>query len=323
MEKLIVVNKIKKATDADLLYNYKNGNCTISIYADGTKIRNWPDNEDPYEILPESIDVKVTNECDLLCPFCHELSVPNGQEADSDLFELFTELNPGTEIAIGGGNPLLWSELYNFLTLLNIHHIIANITINSGHIKKYRGSVEDLLDTNLITAMGISYNEEYKKEAYKLANNYPGRIIFHLINGVNDISDIYNIIDNVDQPKILILGYKDLGRGKTFLKNKNIVKKWTEAAINDLLNKNKNKYKKDYIISFDNLALTQLNIKNIVSDTTWNMFYMGDDGKYSMYIDLVKKEYAASSTSLNKYSMRNGDKKLTIKNIFNKIKNQS
>ena len=32
----------------------------------------------------------------------------------------------------------------------------------------------------------------------------------------------------------------------------------------------------------------------------WDEFYMGDDGKFTMYVDAVKQEYARSSTSLDR-----------------------
>ena len=52
------------------------------------------------------------------------------------------------------------------------------------------------------------------------------------------------------------------------------------------------------VVSFDNLALEQLNVKNILNKDKWNKLYMGDDGSYTMYIDAVTEEYAMSSTSL-------------------------
>ena len=46
------------------------------------------------------------------------------------------------------------------------------------------------------------------------------------------------------------------------------------------------------VLSFDNLALEQLNIKKYVSPEDWKTHYMGDDGSFTMYIDLVKEEFA-------------------------------
>ena len=38
-----------------------------------------------------------------------------------------------------------------------------------------------------------------------------------------------------------------------------------------------------------------------MDESTWKQFYMGDDGKFTMYIDTVNCEYAVSSTSTNRY----------------------
>ena len=52
-----------------LLGRYKNGNYTVSIYSDGTKIReNNLDTFEPDTI--ESMDIKITDRCDKGCEFC-------------------------------------------------------------------------------------------------------------------------------------------------------------------------------------------------------------------------------------------------------------
>ncbi len=52
-----------------LLGIYKNGNYTVSLFDEGTKIRrNDLDNFTPE--FPECIDFKITDYCDMNCPFC-------------------------------------------------------------------------------------------------------------------------------------------------------------------------------------------------------------------------------------------------------------
>ena len=51
------------------------------------------------------------------------------------------------------------------------------------------------------------------------------------------------------------------------------------------------------LISFDNLALEQLKVRDWVDKKVWDTCYMGDDGKYTMYLDMVKEEFAMSSIS--------------------------
>ena len=56
-------------------------------------------------------------------------------------------------------------------------------------------------------------------------------------------------------------------------------------------------------ISFDNLAIEQLNPKRLMSEEQYKEFYMGDDGSHTCYVDLVKKEFAISSTSIERYPL--------------------
>ena len=59
------------------------------------------------------------------------------------------------------------------------------------------------------------------------------------------------------------------------------------------------------VVSFDNLALSQLNIKEHLDNKTWEEFYQGDDGTHTMYIDAVNEQFAKTSTSIKRYSILN------------------
>jgi hypothetical protein len=59
------------------------------------------------------------------------------------------------------------------------------------------------------------------------------------------------------------------------------------------------KYFGKSIISFDNLAIEQLNVRRLFTNKGWDKFYMGDDFTFTMYIDAVKQHYAP--TSRNSY----------------------
>ena len=51
-----------------ILAQYQNGNTSVKIYEDGTKIREYEGT--PKTFFPESLDVKITDYCDLGCKFC-------------------------------------------------------------------------------------------------------------------------------------------------------------------------------------------------------------------------------------------------------------
>jgi molybdenum cofactor biosynthesis enzyme MoaA len=69
---------------------------------DGTKIRITEDEEFSAD-FPESVDMKITDHCDIGCAMCHERSGKNGKHADLNA-EFLDTLRPFTEIAIGGGS---------------------------------------------------------------------------------------------------------------------------------------------------------------------------------------------------------------------------
>ena len=81
--------------------------------------------------------------------------------------------------------------------------------------------------------------------------------------------------------KLLFLGYKTFGRGVNYYSEdvKNNIDVWYKI-LPSFLGK--------AIISFDNLAIEQLNVKRLFTPKGWSKFYMGDDFTFTMYIDAVK-----------------------------------
>ena len=100
--------------------------------------------------------------------------------------------------------------------------------------------------------------------------------------------------------KVLILGYKTVGRGNDcYFNNEELIK----TNISEVKNHIQEIREMFDVISFDNLAIKQLDIKNTMSREEWDSFYMGDDGNYTMYVDLVNEEYAKNSTSGMTYDL--------------------
>src|SRR3990167_4803855 len=136
------------------MVSYINGNTKVIILSDGTKIREYEDI--PKIIHPESIDVKITDYCDMNCVYCHESSTVKGAHANlNKLFDIISELPAGVELAIGGGNPLSHPDLVEFLQRLKTKGLIANITINQGHLKIYQDLLIYLIKDELVHGVGI------------------------------------------------------------------------------------------------------------------------------------------------------------------------
>ena len=271
-----------------IINKYTNGNTEVTIHSDGTKIREFSDV--PFVEHPESIDVKITNYCDMNCSYCHESSTISGNHGDlSRLLGILEGLPAGVELAIGGGNPLSHEELIPFLYKLKERGIIANITVNQGHVNKaFYPLLERIISEGLVKGIGISIvnnNFTHIKKLLKISNN----IVYHVIAGVNRVEILDKLIA-LSNCKVLILGYKKFGFGIPY-HNDSVdmeIKRWYMYLP---------KYIGKCVISFDNLAIEQLNVKRLLTTDGWNKFYMGDDGRFTMYIDAVKGGYAQTSRS--------------------------
>jgi hypothetical protein len=271
---------------------YRNGNTCVTILQDGTKIREYEDS--PEIIHPESIDIKITDYCDMGCAYCHESSTTAGKHADlSELLRVISDLPAGVELAIGGGNPLSHPDLKKFLLDLKRRGIIANITVNQGHLKSYYELIRELISDGLIHGLGISItsnNFTYVKKINELSSN----VVFHVIAGVNDISIIDRLMEFCE-PKILILGYKTFGFGIQYYSPE------VELGINSW-KRGLRRYVGKVSLSFDNLAIEQLSVRRLFTHEGWEKFYMGDDFCFTMYIDAVKQEYGPTSRSNDRVS---------------------
>lgn len=264
----------------------------VTIKSDGTRIDIG---EGRYD-FPLSIDLKITNYCTVGCPWCHESSGPSGKHASGKLIiEKLSGLPKTTEIAIGGGNPLEHPELQEIINGLGC---IVNMTVRDTDLSKYE------LPSG-ISGLGISITP----------GNIPPKIIpensvAHLILGINTIDDYRKIKEVI--PRVLWLGFKNWGRNK----NNQLpdLSNYRKEIVRDLYLGRKG------ILAFDNLALSQLNLKSAFLKSEWEKFYLGPEFTSSMYVDAVKGEFSGYSTSPSRVSWDNIDLITYFRNYAKDIK---
>lgn len=293
----------------NLLGTYQNGNYTVTIYDDGTKIRE--NDLDTFDAaFPECMDVKITNQCDLNCAYCHEDSQNDGLHGDILNPAFIDSLEPFTEIAIGGGNPLAHPDLLQFLNKLKERKIIANITVNQRHFmqEKYAALIGNMIAHDLVKGIGVSLSDSSDKAFIGRLQSTPNAVL-HVINGILTKQDIINLSGH--KLKMLILGYKMFRKGVLY---HNPAIDANKRVLHELLPKMMPHFK---VISFDNLAISQLEVRRMFSDKAWERFYMGDDGNYTMYIDLVKQEFARCSVAEKRYPLMTD-----IVDMFNVVKSE-
>lgn len=292
-----------------ILGSYKNNDYTCTMFSDGTKIR-WNDKDSFNPIKPESIDLKITNMCNMECGMCHENSTPDGEHGDILNLPFIDTMFPYSEIAIGGGNPLTHPDLIEFLEGLKERKIIASMTVNQVHFMHNIDLLKELTDKKLIYGLGISYIGGRHENCIEAIKQFPNAVV-HVINGIVHMDSLEALANN--DLKILILGYKEFRRGKTLYDECGSQINYLKAQFYDLLPKmvNDGWFK---CISFDNLAIKQLEPKRLMSEEDYKEFYMGDDGSFSLYVDSVKREFAKSSVSVERFPMMDD-----IADMFKKV----
>lgn len=287
-----------------------NGNAHIELHEDGTRIIQF---NDKLELdYPLNIDIRVNTQCSFgynpiskkaFCSFCHESARTDGMECDYNLLQSKLKgLPKGIELAIGANEITI--DLYGFIIWCNKQGYIVNLTINQGHINRDEKILKSLfLKDGLIKGLGISYRSSLNWKIPQSILNYNNTVI-HVIAGIDSINDVLSLKER-GVKKVLVLGEKNFG--------------FNEGKVDT----NTRKHKEWYwwigkmfdafdVVSFDNLALEQLNMKRFFTDEHWNVF---NQGEHSFYINAVEKYFAPSSRSNHKTNWN----ELTIKEYFKQL----
>ena len=293
-----------------LLGQYKNSNAIVKLYEDGTKIRETEDDDFLPAERPETMDVCISEYCANDCPMCYAGCSKSGQHADFQKYaKLLNSIPYLCEMAINiNSDP--HPNLIPFLETMKEQNIIVNATVHQKQFVENTDFYKDLTDKKLLYGLGISMvnpNETFLKKVKQFPN-----AIIHVINGIVTEEQIKAMYDQ--DIKMLILGYKMVGRGIDWYAEEGykILDKqiWLKKNLPEISNH-------FAIISFDNLAVEQLEVKNLVNEKTYNERFLGEDGSISFYINLVEGYFARNSLSDIHYPI--GDK--TVDECFKIIRN--
>lgn len=291
---------------------YKNGNTYTTLYEDGTKEHFTMDDDFKFE-FSESCDIQISQCCDNGCEFCYYGCTPKGAHGKLTGWKFFETMHPYTEIAINLQSPVP-PEIIPFLTEMCNRNVIVNITVNQNHFMddSMLALICHLERHGLIKGIGVSLTNPRQDDFLNTIKEFPNAVI-HVIAGITPWEDIQYLMGH--GLKLLILGYKKTGRGKKYYDGMFIPiitqMKYLEGGLDEVINGFK-------VVSFDNLAIEQLHLKNKLSKKEWEMFYGGDDGTVTFFIDLVKGVFARSSLSPITYPI--GDR--TIDEMFEIIRNE-
>ena len=295
-----------------LIANYINGNATVNLYSDGTRVIEYDDKLSLDMAL--NIDIRVSTKCSFgakddgtpgFCSFCHESALQNGKECDyAVLMSKLEDLPKGIELAIGANQITL--NLVIFLQWAKLMGFIVNLTVNQGHLKRDLIFIKQCIDFDLIKGLGVSYRGGLKWDVPQEILNYPNTV-FHVIAGIDTFSEV-EALATKGVKKILVLGYKTFGFGVNYFNTntddvtKNI-KQWI-WWVHKL-------FSTFEVVSFDNLALEQLKINRFFTDENWSIF---NNGEHSFYINAVDGYFSPSSRNPDKTDWND----MTIKEFFKK-----
>ena len=292
-----------------LLSKYKNGNATIELYDDGTKIMETDDDEFDFEFA-SSMDVCISERCDNGCKFCYANCTPDGKVASFD-WDFLNGIPAGVEMAINMQFPLP-EGFEEFLQKMKDQGVIVNATINQRHFEQHENYIAYLVAKHLIWGVGVSLVHA-TPQFIDTVSQYNNAVI-HVINGIVTMTDLQLLSDK--GLKLLILGYKDKGRGVAYHADEDVEIKRRQKMLRHYLPVLLHMFS---AVSFDNLALKQLDVKRLVSDAAWEEFYMGKEASSSFYINLVNGTYSPSSLDTLELPIGN----LSVKEMFQNVKGKS
>ena len=235
---------------------------------------------------------------------CYEGCTANGKHGDLFKYPFINTLHAYTELALNG-NDLDHPDIEKFLEFLKEKKVFANITVNQNQFFANYDRIKDWQEKKMVYGIGVSL-QNATDELIEKMNSIPNTVL-HTIVGILSEDDIMKLKDH--NIKILLLGYKQLQRGVNYLNSHNDEVNKNKQYVYDNLGDITNWFK---VVSFDNLAIEQLDVKRIVPENEWEEFYMGDDGGYTFYIDMVKGEFSKNSIAQDRYPI--GEK--TIDEMF-------
>ena len=274
-------------------YQQWNGNGFVEINKnDGTSIRTILDDKPYIAEYPENIDMNISNRCINNCEFCYQGCTREGKHADIKKFiedknSFLYTLHEGTELALNGNEPL-HPDLELLLNFCKERGILANLTVNELTLILHKDQLVKWLDDKLIHGIGISPSV-YSIPMLDFCKDHPTAVI-HTIAGITT-KEQYEMLEDKDL-KVLVLGYKTFGKGVDYRseKEQSIIENidWLKENIKEFVNHFK-------VVSFDNLAIEQLEPQNWLTPEQWERFYRGNDGSHTLFLDLVNETFAKNS----------------------------
>lgn len=305
-------------------HKYLNGNYFVEKFNDGLFVRSTIVQGD--KLLPEfpdHIELKITDFCDTTCALVSaddkQQSNTSHNNANITHNHIISDIKPNTEITIVDCNPLVHPALVKFVTELRNKNIDINLVVNQNHL------IDDLETTNII--LELVTKKLIQRLIVRLVDSADEKLYNLICEKFNNVI-IEAVVGHITDADLDRLAYHNLsvlliGNAPNFINACNIYQTTIlsddeiatnttalEKRLKSLPNHTTQKF---VAVGFDTTALKQLNMLNADDKSR---YYIKDDDKFSMYIDLVNNKYA-KTTSAEQFSITSNS--LTIAEMFKNI----
>lgn len=279
-----------------------NGIWTLFSMRTGTKIRFRLDPEsesydpsDVYELsknpvrpsVPELVDMKITDFCDLGCDYCYMGSTENGEHADMwivrSYLEVLAELKV-FEVSLGGGEPTSHPEFDRVLSDARGCGIVPNFTTRTlrwGKDKNILSAVREFAGGFALTVRSAEEVRRLAKFRDEILSPSTTSVNVHLVMGTLTQKRYESILQACAETDIrpTLLGFKSTGRGQDFTPTPYpwALSRWLQLRATN---------QAPHLVAFDTLMIQQFEdeLKKYYAKPS---SYEVDDGFSSCYIDAV------------------------------------
>lgn len=248
---------------------------------------------------PELVDLKITDFCPFGCTWCYQDSKPTGKHADyQEIAHLYYEFKHNSifEVALGGGEPTMHPDFLKIIKGFKREGVIVNFTTKNHKWYKKADFVQTVLENCGGWAHSVTNAHEVRTalemHSAMLALYEPSyydrpKMTFQYIPDAYDLSNFREVLEAVPSHYTLtLLGYKEVGRGnKRPFENK----RWLEVVM----------AQKETLNGIPHIAIdTQManHYEDVLKEhNISDRLYYTQEGRFSMYVDMVQKKYAKSS----------------------------
>lgn len=294
------------------IYSKKDGQWWILFDPkSGFKIRfSFEKDPIPYtkSTYPELVDIKITDYCDEGCKYCYQRSTKNGMHGDISIIRnAIRQLSEANvmEIAFGGGEPTKHPEFREILSMCDFWGIVPNFTTRSLEWVENEKMYETV--KKCVGGIGFSVdNVEFLNKIVEISeklNDDKINFCIQIVEGTmpDDVAlEVMTICDN-NGFSLLFLGFKEVGRGKAYdKKSGNLWKLYYDNVLSDYM---KDGDTLNYLfrrnirhgrVAIDT-AFAKQHEKDLLECNVDPRSFYTEEGKYSMYLDLVKNKMGKSS----------------------------